>query len=341
MKQILVVDDNLTNLKQINVQLAGEYKVALAKSGEQALQICTRERPDLVLLDIEMPDMDGFETILKFKGSMSLSQIPVIFLTANHDTETEIRALESGAVDFITKPVEKSILLHRIKLHLRFFEYQTHLENTVKALEDCIVTSFSDIIECRDENIEGHAARTSRYVGLLCCVLRERGLFSGELGEREVEMMVRATPLHDVGKIGVSDIILLKPSMLDDEEFGMMKKHTTIGADILRSMYKRTPTQHYLKYAIMIAECHHERFNGKGYPFGLRGTDIPLCARIMSVADVYDALVDTRVYKKSMSHGDACRVIYSGKGTQFDPDVVEAFRSVNCELEEASRAGKI
>jgi putative two-component system response regulator len=304
----------------------------LAKSGEQALKICTQEKPDLILLDIEMPGMDGFETIAKLKQSPVLSRIPVIFLTANNDTETEVRGLESGAMDFITKPFERSILIHRIELHLRFSEYQRHLENTVKELENSIVTSFSEIVECRDANTGGHVVRTSEYALMLGRELQRRNIFSNQLSEDELEMISRAAPMHDIGKIGISDVILLKPGSLDNEEFALMKKHTTIGADILRSMYSRTPTQHYLRYAIMIAEGHHEKFNGKGYPNGISGENIPLCARIMAVADVYDALVDDRVYRKAMSHGDAYKIIMEGKGAHFDPDVADAFAAINGDI---------
>ncbi|MDR3265394.1 MAG: response regulator, partial [Synergistaceae bacterium] len=167
MKQILVVDDNLPNLKQINMQLCKDYRVVLAKSGAQALQICTNERPDLILLDIQMPDMDGFDTIAQLKQNEAVSHIPVIFLTASHDVATEVKALESGAIDFITKPIERSILLHRIELHLQVAEYRRFLENTVSTLEDGLVTSFSDLIECRDGNTGGHVLRTSQYVALL------------------------------------------------------------------------------------------------------------------------------------------------------------------------------
>jgi putative two-component system response regulator len=336
-KQILVVDDNLPNLKQINMQLCDHYKVALAKSGSQALQICLSERPDLILLDIQMPEMDGFETIGKIKENITMRNIPVIFLTADHDTATEVRALESGAVDFVTKPIEKSILLHRIELHLQVAEYRVSLENTVKNLEDGLITSFSDLIECRDGNTGGHVMRTSHYVELLGHELRKKGMFADELTDKALEMIVRATPLHDVGKIGVSDVILLKPALLNDDEFTLMKQHTKIGADILRTMYQRTPTQHYLQYAIMIAESHHERYDGTGYLHGLREDEIPLCARIMSVADVYDALVDTRVYKKAMTHEDACRIIYAGMGTQFDPRIVDAFQSIHERFNEAAQ----
>jgi putative two-component system response regulator len=338
MKQILVVDDNLSNLKQINMQLCNSYKMALAKSGAQALQICLSERPDLILLDVQMPEMDGFQTIAKIKENITMRSIPVIFLTANSDVATEVKALGSGAVDFVTKPIEKSILLHRIELHLQMGEYNRSLENTVKNLEDGLITSFSDLIECRDGNTGGHVVRTSRYVELLGQELLKKGAVAEELSEKALEMIVRATPLHDVGKIGVSDVILLKPAMLNDEEFALMKQHTKIGADILRHMYLRTPTQHYLQYAIMIAESHHERYDGAGYLCGLKREDIPFCARIMAVADVYDALVDTRVYKRAMTHEDACRIIYAGTETHFDPRVVEAFRSVNTQFNEAAQA---
>jgi putative two-component system response regulator len=329
MKQILIIDDSMISLKEIHLQLIDDYHVILAKSGMQGLQIAINERPDLILLDVEMPDMNGFDTMTRIKADPVACRIPVIFLTASDDVGTEVKALNSGAMEFIVKPVEKSILLHRIELHLRYSEYQQYLENTVKDLEDSIIKSFSDIIERRDENTGGHIIRTSQFVNLIGKELIRKKTFQGELTADYLDMMTRAAPLHDVGKIGISDIILLKPGMLDDEEFAIMKKHTTIGADILRDMYNRTPTQHYLKTAIQIAEGHHERFDGKGYPFGKKGCEIPLCARIMAVADVYDALINTRSYKAPMGHDDASRIIYSGLGSQFDPAVIEAFQSIN------------
>ncbi|MDR0877858.1 MAG: response regulator [Treponema sp.] len=329
MNQILVVDDNITNLKYIQLQLAENYQVLLAKSGPQALQIGISQLPDLILLDIDMPGMDGFETIRRFRENPLLCRIPVIFLTANHDIALEIKALESGARDFITKPFEKSILLHRVDLHLRFSQYQQHLEDTVKELEDSIVLSFSEIIEARDPNTAGHVRRTTQYVTLLGEELLRRGTFPEELTERELTLMSRAALLHDIGKIGVSDLILLKPGRLDDKEFTVMKTHTTIGAGILQSMYERTPTQHYLRYAKMIAEGHHEKYDGSGYPLGLCGNEIPLCSRIMAVADVYDALVANRVYRKGMSHAEACMHIIDGKNTHFDPRIVDAFEAIS------------
>jgi putative two-component system response regulator len=279
-----------------------------------------------------MPDMDGFETLKRLRLNRYLGSIPVIFLTGNHDTETEVRGLQSGARDFITKPVEKSILLHRIELHLRFSSYQTHLEKTATKLSDSVAHAFAELIECRDESTGEHVVRTSHYVGMLGRRLIDMGLFPEELTPMDLDMMVRAAPLHDIGKIGISDRILLKPDRLNDEEFNTMKRHTLIGEKLLENMIARTPTQHYLQYAKQIAVSHHERFDGKGYPRGLAGDTIPLCGRIMSVADVYDALVADRVYRRGMKHAEAYRIIIDGKDTIFDGRVVKAFEQIHTDL---------
>ncbi|MDR2637405.1 MAG: response regulator [Zoogloeaceae bacterium] len=326
---ILVVDDNRVNLNYIAGQIGGEYRVILAKSGEQALKICAKERPDLILLDIEMPEMDGFETIARLKANEHLSDIPVIFLTASRDTDSEIRGLECGAVDFVTKPFDKRILLHRIGHHLSFFRYQRSLEQTVRELEDSIVHGFSEIVEYRDADTGGHIIRTSRYVDILGQALMARQAAHPEgmpLSAEELEMFVRAAPLHDIGKISVSDTILLKPGKLTPEEFEIMKTHASTGGQLLRRMYRRTPTQRYLKYAIMIAEGHHEKFDGSGYPKGLAGEDIPLCARIMAIADVYDAVIENRCYRKAMTPDAARDIILAGRGGHFDPFLADLFR---------------
>jgi putative two-component system response regulator len=328
-KQILVVDDNIASLKQIGAQLASHYEVSLAKSGALALQICRQEQPDLILLDVEMPEMDGFETIAQLKEDPVLSPIPVIFLTGNHDTATEIRALESGAMDFITKPANKDILFHRLELHLQFAAYQSSLENTVKELENSIVTSFAELIECKDDNAGTHVLRTGKYVEILGRELLKTGVFEGEgLSAESLDLIVRAAPFHDIGKIGVSDTLLLKEGALSAEEYEAVKKHTLIGARFLQSIYERTPEQQYLHFARLIAESHHEKFDGTGYPHGHAGDAIPLCARIMTVANVYDSCITDRVYRKAMGHDEACRIIFDGKGTWFDPRIVEAFEGV-------------
>jgi putative two-component system response regulator len=327
-KQILVVDDNIASLKQLGAQLGSHYEVSLAKSGALALQICRQERPDLILLDVEMPDMDGFQTMARLREDPALSPIPVIFLTGNRDTVTEIRALESGAVDFITKPANRDILFHRLELHLQFAAYQCSLENTVKELENSIVTSFAELVECKDDNAGTHVLRTGKYVEILGRKLLEAGTFGDELSGADLDMMVRAAPFHDIGKIGISDTILLKEGALSEEEYAEAKKHTLIGARFLESVYERTPEQHYLKFAKLIAESHHEKYDGTGYPGGLAGDGIPLCARIMAVANVYDGCITERVYRKALSHEEACRIVLDGRGTWFDPRIVDAFEGV-------------
>ena len=328
MKSILIVDDNLVSLKQVSAQLAKDYEVSLAKSGELALQICAREKPDLILLDVEMPGMDGFATIARLKEDPQLKQIPVIFLTGNHDTGTEVKCLESGAMDFITKPANVDILHHRIEMHLQFAAYQLHPEDMVKELEDNIGTSFAELLECKDFNLANHVLHTSKYVELLMGELIEEGVFGNEITAEDINVMKRAAPFHDIGKIGISDILLFKKTPLTEIEYQEIRKHTIIGAQVLRTIYERAPNQEYLKTAITIAEGHHERYDGTGYPHGLKGDDIPLCCRIIAVINVYDACVTDRVYRKKLSHEQASAAILAGRGTEFDPRIVDAFDKV-------------
>jgi putative two-component system response regulator len=333
-KHVLVIDDNITNLKQIGALLSGSYDFSLYKSGEEAIEFCERYTPDLVLLDVEMPGMNGFETLAGLKAKANMSGIPVIFLTGSIDTETELKALESGARDFIKKPADRDILVHRIGLHLELRNYHTNLEKTLKDLEDNIVVSFADLIDSKDKNTGLHVLRTSKYVEMIGLELLNRGLFDGELTKESLEFMVRGAPFHDIGKIGISDVILLKAGALTDEEYSEVKKHTMIGARILENIYKRTSERPYLKYAAMIAEGHHERFGGSGYPYGLKGGEIPLCCRLIAVPNVYDACLTERIYRPAMSREEARGVIMRGRGTDFDPNIVDAFESVYEELSE-------
>ena len=328
MKSILIVDDNLASLKQISVQLAETYEVLLAKSGELALQICAWEHPDLILLDVEMPGMDGFETIVHLKENPLLKQIPVIFLTSSHDAATEVKCLESGAMDFISKPANVDILRHRIDLHLQFSAYQLHLEQMVKELEDNIGISFAELLDCKDYNLADHVLRSGQYAELLARELFKSGVFKNEITAADIDMIKRAAPFHDIGKIGVSDIILLKRASLTKEEFQEICKHTTIGGQMMKQIYERTPDQTYLKMAMTIAEGHHEHYDGAGYPRGLKGDEIPLCCRIMAVANVYSV----SIYREGLSHKEACKKIRDCRGTQFDPRVVDAFDKVQEEF---------
>jgi putative two-component system response regulator len=317
--------------------LGDDFQVVFAESGEQAAQLCAKIKPDLVLMETVTPRMDGFAALARLRGQFSPEQLPVIFYTEHADPETERRAFEAGVADFIAKPCSRAVFAHRVNLQYRLAQQQYHLENTIKHLEDSI-TFFSDMIEFRDESIGGHAQRTTAYTGLLTGELLREGAFADELDPEVAEMIERAAPLHDVGKIGIRDVILLKPALLDDEEFGIVKSHTSIGGKILRYMYSSS-SQPYLEYAIKIAEEHHERFDGKGYPARRRGNEISLCARIVSLADVYDALTDTRTYKKPMSYADACRIITAGAGRQFDPVIVQAFNAVKPAFWEIAQAG--
>jgi putative two-component system response regulator len=322
------VDDNLAVLKQISAQLAQDYEISLANSGEQALQICAAEQPDLILLDLEMPGMDGYAVIARLKEDPRFMHIPVIFLTASGDMATEVKCLESGAMDYITKPANTDILRHRIDLHIQFSSYQLHLENMIKELEDNIGISFAELLGCKDYNIAGHLLRTGEYAEILAKELIKQGLFGDQLTAEDPDTIKRAIPFHDIGKLGISDIILLKRSALTEEEFVEIQKHTLIGGQVLQTIYNRSPNQHYLKMAITIAEGHHERFDGTGYPRGLKGDEIPLCCRIMSVANVYDSFVTNRVYRKGFSHDESRDFILAGRGTEFDPRIVDAFEKV-------------
>jgi len=341
MKSILIVDDNLVSLKQISSQLAKSYDVSLAKSGELALQICAREKPDLILLDVEMPEMDGFATLTRLKEDPQLKNIPVIFLTGNHDAATEVKCLESGAMDFITKPANIDILHHRIELHLQFATYQLHLESMVRELEDNIGISFAELLDCKDYDIANHLLRTGEYAELLMRELLAEGTFGDELKESDIDIIKRAVPFHDIGKIGVSDIILLKRTSLTKEEYTEICKHTTIGANVLKTIYERTPTQYYLKIAMIIAGGHHERYDGTGYPQGLKGDEIPLCCRIVSVANVYDSCIADRIYRKGLSHEETCRAILSGRGTEFDPRIIDVFEKVKDKFASLQVASKL
>ncbi|MDR2459305.1 MAG: response regulator [Deltaproteobacteria bacterium] len=327
-KEILVVDDNLATLKQTAAYLKERYAFSLMRSGQQAIAYCEAENPDLVLLDVDMPDMDGFETIKHLKSLANMKHVPVIFISAYIDSGTEVKALESGARDFIGKPVDSSILLHRIALHLELSEYEYDLEKTRKELENNIVFSFADLVESKDSHTGGHVLRTRRYLEIIGYAAISKGLFPDELDQERLELMVKATPFHDIGKIGISDVILLKPGPLNDQEYEEMKRHTIVGSNFIRNIYRRLPEQQYLYYAMLMAEGHHERWDGKGYPHGLKGEEIPFCSRLLSVANVYDACLTARIYRPAMTHIQANEVILNGRGTEYDPRIVDVYVAV-------------
>ncbi|MDR1470696.1 MAG: response regulator [Spirochaetaceae bacterium] len=337
MKKVLIVDDNLLTLKQLEAHLSQRYEVMLAKSGKIAIEICKTVVPDLILLDVRMPEMDGFETLKELQKNAKLEFIPVLFLTGSNDTMTEIKCLELGAMDFITKPANRSILLHRIELHLQFSSYQTNPAEIVRDLENSIAVSLAELIEYRTGYTGRHGEDTSMFTMILGKELIRRKTFGSDLTENELEKIVRASAFHDIGKIGISDLILQKKGVLTEEEFETVKQHTIIGTNALSDIYKKLPGHFYFEYAAIIAKGHHEKWDGTGYPEGLKGEEIPLACRIVAVANVYASCRSPRCYRPAFDHRETCAIILEGKGTRFDPRIVEVFEVIEDKFDALSK----
>jgi putative two-component system response regulator len=349
---VLVVDDMPDNLRLMSDLLKDVYNVKVSRSGETAIDIVNSNiQPDLILLDIMMPEMDGYEVCSHLKSNPKTEKIPVIFLSSKNEVSDERKGFELGAVDYITKP----IVLSRIKTHLEmkklhdmlrdennimkkmqdFLRDQNNfLESEIKsrtleiiAIQDVTIHAMASLAETRDSDTGNHIRRTQFYVKVLAEKIRNHYRFSSFLNDDKViEMLFKSAPLHDIGKVGIPDKILLKPGKFEPYEFEIMKTHTTLGRDaILQAERELGIEVPFLKYAKEIAYYHQEKWDGSGYPEGLAGDSIPISARLMSLADVYDALISRRVYKDGMSHEKAVKIIADGKGTHFDPDIVEAF----------------
>ena len=331
-KTIFVVDDNDTNLSVAKEALKDQYRVMTLPSAAKMFSLIEKVNPDLILLDIEMPEMDGFEALVLLKENPLLSDIPVIFLTSMTDSAVEVRGFEMGVIDFITKPFSAPVLLNRIKTHLNIDElvrertYQL-LEKTeqLMSLQNGIVFVLADMVENRDKGTGGHVERTTTYISILADAMIEKGLYAEEINEMDLDLFVSSARLHDVGKIAISDLILNKPGKLTDEEFELMKTHTVEGERVIDQIVERTGNAEFLHNAKLFAGYHHERWDGRGYPYRLAGTDIPLQGRIMAFADVYDALVSIRPYKRPFTAEEAENTIMEQAGTQFDPAIAEVF----------------
>ncbi len=337
---VVVVDDNLFNLKTLRRILEPEYDVSMHVSGEGLIRYLAGHHADLILLDIEMPGESGFDIIKRLKANPDLCGIPVLFLTAMADRDREVLGLSLGAEDFISKLSAPECILARIRTHVALGRHKHHLEELVAAktemiehLQDAILVSISDLIECRDEVTAGHAFRTIEYTGLLCRRLLQTGVCGDKLTPQIVQYILRAAPLHDIGKVGIRDAVLLKPGRLTPEEFETIKQHTVIGAKVVQRAVMEQGDRSFLKIAHDMILHHHERWDGKGYPDGLTGEAIPLSARIMAVADVYDALVTARPYKKPSTHEEARDIIRNEKGKHFDPVLVDAFMDVESDFQ--------
>jgi len=330
---ILLVDDNAANLQLLRETLDGEgYRLLASRDGGRALAIATKARPDLILLDVMMPEIDGYEVCRRLKAAEETRAIPVIFLTALADAEDEAKGLELGAVDYITKPIVPQLVQARVRNHLALKRYRDRLEDLVDrktrdvALTQAVmIEGLATLAEYRDPETGGHIKRTQNYVKAMARRLQHHPRFSGELDEDAIELMYLSAPLHDVGKVGVRDDILLKPGRLTDDEFEQMKAHTVYGHDALKITERKLGKSNFLRFAREIAYTHQEKWDGSGYPQGLKGEEIPVSGRLMALADVYDALISKRVYKPPLSHEEAVRTIVDGRGTHFDPDVVDAF----------------
>jgi len=331
--RILLVDDNTTNLQLLHETLDGQgYKLLIAKSGKTALAITQKAKPSLILLDIMMPEMDGYEVCRRLKADESTRQIPVIFITALVDEEDEAKGLGLGAVDYITKPINPELVRARVHNHLELKRHQDHLENLVvertrrlALVQAVTIEGLATLAEYRDPETGGHIKRTQNYVKALAVHLKDHPRFRDELDEDAIELLYLSAPLHDIGKVAVRDNVLLKPGKLTDEEFEEMKRHTIYGNEALRITEQKLGGDSFLQCAREIAYTHQEKWDGSGYPRGLKGEEIPLSGRLMALADVYDALISKRVYKPPMPHDKAAGIIKEGKGIHFDPDMVDGF----------------
>ncbi|WP_087908887.1 HD-GYP domain-containing protein [Polynucleobacter hirudinilacicola] len=345
---VLVVDDSPDNLKLIGGLLKDLYRVKIATDGEKALAIARGpSTPDLILLDVMMPGMSGYDVCRLLKSDPLTQNVPIIFLTALSSDQDESEGLEIGGADYVTKPVNPRVLLARVKTQIENKASSDFIRNQndfldaevqrrtleLTAIQDVTILSMASLAETRDSDTGNHILRTQYYVRALAEALRQHPRFRDYLTHDGIDMLFKSAPLHDIGKVGIPDHILLKPGRLTIEEFEIMKTHTTLGRDALQGAENSLGTQvGFLEIAKEIAYCHQEKWDGSGYPQGLSGDDIPISARLMAVADVYDALISRRVYKEGMTHEEAIAIITDSAGTHFDPDIVEAFLSIDDEF---------
>jgi putative two-component system response regulator len=348
----MVVDDNATNLKFAKIALADMYDVFTVTSAAKMFSIFATLKgvlPALILLDISMPEMDGLEAIKILKGRAETRDIPVIFLTAKSDPDSEVEGLGLGAVDYITKPFAPHLLRKRVEIHLTMESQRQTLEKQklelrdfnrnlmrmveektghVLELQGVIMRTMADLVESRDSITGGHVMRTGEQLGIMVSALKDFGLYGEDTANWDIDLLLRSSQLHDVGKISIRDSILMKPGRLTPEEFEEMKHHAMFGAQIIKKISAGTTESDFLKHSEIFARTHHEKWDGSGYPAGLAGTAIPLQGRLMAIVDVYDALTSDRPYKRAMSHEAASRIIIENSGTHFDPVLIDIFRRV-------------
>ena len=360
--RIILVDDNLTNLAQGRGILKTFYEVFPAPSAVKLFEILENVIPDLILLDIEMPETNGYETIKKLKADGRFADIPVIFLTAKNDENSEREGFDLGAADYVSKPFSSPLLLKRIENQIliarktkelqasqaKLREYAENLEAVVREkteevldLQNAVLATVADLVEFRDHPTGGHIMRTQQYMKVLVDKLMQDSPYKEEISAWDVNIFIQSAQLHDVGKITISDLILNKPGKLTLEEYEVMKTHVAAGVDAIERILSNTKKHAFLEHALLICGTHHEKWDGSGYPLGLKGDSIPLHGRLMAVADVYDALVSKRPYRKPLSHEEVCRIIEEGEGTHFDPVLVQVFRGLEQELARITRENSL
>ena len=337
-KTIFVVDDSGTNLSKVEESLEKMYRVITLSSASKMFTILKKVKPDLILLDIEMPEMNGFEAMKMLKTSDAFAGIPVIFLTGLTDSSNEAYGIELGAVDFIAKPFSEPVLLNRIEKHLNIDELIRERTSQLVRLQNGIVFTLADLVENRDKNTGGHIDRTTKYIQILIEAMMARGVYADEMLDWDLESVISSARLHDLGKISIADAILNKPGPLTKEEFEIMKTHSEAGVRMINKILDRTGDAEFLRNAKLSAAFHHEKWDGTGYPYGLEGKNIPLHGRIMAVVDVYDALTSERPYKKAFTNEEATRILTEESGKHFDPEITEVFTEIKDQIGSAKVA---
>ncbi|SDL27485.1 putative two-component system response regulator [Halarsenatibacter silvermanii] len=348
---VLAADDVPENLDIVKNALTPEYRVKAAVNGRLALKIAKNQEIDLILLDVRMPEMDGYEVCQRLLETPSTANIPIIFLTGQDTISDEVLGLEMGAVDFIKKPINPGILKRRIdtQLELRATRkklrvHNNYLEELVeektKEISDsrmAMIYALAQLAEARDKETGDHLIRTQKYCWYLANKVKDTGRYNAEVDINYCKNLYIASPLHDIGKVGISDSILLKPGDLTDDEFERVKQHTVIGCKLLKKVQKMYSENYLLEIGLDLIHYHHEKWNGEGYPEGLEKDEIPLAARIMAIADVYDALRSERPYKEAFTHEKSCKIIEEDSGTHFDPFLVNCFLEISGEFKTISQ----
>jgi len=345
---VMIIDDTPANLKLLqDILLAEQYRVMVFPSGRLALKAALKNPPDVVLMDIMMPEMDGYETCQQFKKQISLKDIPIIFISALSNPQDKVKAFVHGGVDYITKPFQAEEVIARVRTHVKLRGMQKSLQRENYDLEElviakvrevtvaqlAVVSALAKLTESRDNETGKHSERVQSFCKILAEELFRNSPYMVCIDQEFIENIYSVAPLHDIGKVGIPDTVLLKPGKYTPDEFEIMKSHVLIGSNTLIDVRKKYPENSYLNMAIEITRYHHEKWNGTGYPEGLKGDSIPLSARILAVADVYDALRSARPYKQAFTHQVCVTIILEDSGKQFDPEIIQAFICVESEFD--------